>query len=406
MEKIKVIDAIMGSGKTSWAIQHMTDAPSHKRFIYITPFNDEVSRIKESVTSRTFRSTNNDDYQGKKMHVLKEWIADGADIVSTHALFQKADDELIELLKEAGYTLMLDEVMDVVNVAPIIQRDIRILMDGGTTISIDEHNRVVWIGEDDYVGGRFQDIMELAKAGTLFYHRGQFLIWTFPPRIFTTFDEVYCMTYLFDAQIQRYYYELHEIEYEYRSVRKCGERYELCEYDRMREGREELFALIDLYSGPLNDIGKQRNAMSATWFRNAKAERLKDVRNSAYNYFYNICGARSRDSLWTTKKDAKNGGPSFKVRSYNEAFLHLNARATNEYSDRWALAYLFNRYMHPHERVFFEDRGITVNEQLVAASDLLQWIWRSRIRKGEPIRLFLPSSRMRSLLIAWSRYEI
>lgn len=407
MDKIKVIDAIMGSGKTSWAIQYMSNAPAYKRFIYITPFNDEVTRIKESVTGRTFRSTHNEDYEGRKMHVLKQWITEGADIVSTHALFRQADEELIDLLTDAGYTLILDEVMDVVNVAPITKRDIQTLIRDGELVKIDENERVVWIGEAAEPDGRFRDIMLFAKAGSLFYHRGTFLIWTFPPRIFRTFDEVICMTYLFDAQIQRYYFELHGMPYECHAVRKIDDRFELCEYDRSREGREEVFKLIDLYEGPLNDVGKMRNAMSSNWMANAHSSKLAELRNNAYNFLYNICRARSGDALWTTKKQGtKGGGPRIKVRSYADAFLHLNARATNQYADRWALAYLFNRYMHPHEDCFFTDRGIAVNGDLLAVSDLLQWIWRSRIRNGQPIKLFLPSSRMRGLLKAWSRYEI
>ncbi|MNJ69953.1 hypothetical protein D3C77_663630 [compost metagenome] len=62
--------------------------------------------------------------------------------------------------------------------------------------------------------------------------------------------------------------------------------------------------------------------------------------------------------------------------------------------------------MHPFERAFFEDRGVSVNQDLLAVSDLLQWVWRSRIRKGEAIKLYIPSSRMRKLLYAWANYEI
>ena len=32
---------------------------------------------------------------------------------------------------------------------------------------------------------------------------------------------------------------------------------------------------------------------------------------------------------------------------------------------------------------------------------MLQWIWRSRIRKGENINIYIPSMRMRQLLKNW-----
>ena len=50
---------------------------------------------------------------------------------------------------------------------------------------------------------------------------------------------------------------------------------------------------------------------------------------------------------------------------------------------------------------YFEDRGITVNEELYALSEMIQWIWRSQIRDGSPIIVFIPSERMRSLFVQW-----
>jgi hypothetical protein len=36
-----------------------------------------------------------------------------------------------------------------------------------------------------------------------------------------------------------------------------------------------------------------------------------------------------------------------------------------------------------------------------ALSELIQWVWPSRVRKGEPITLYLPSPRMRRLFEEW-----
>lgn len=401
MSGITVIDAIMGAGKTSWAVQHVSEASASERFIYITPFLDEIKRIKNAVIGRTFIEPNNANEERRKMRSLKELIAAGANIAATHSLFQTADDELIELLAEAGYTLILDEVMDVIEVANISRQDIEILVESGK-VTIDD-SRVIWISEE-YVEGRFFDIKQLARAGNLFFHRGRFLVWSFPSRVFEAFESVYIMTYLFDAQLQRYYYDLHGIDYTYKSVHKTETgRYEITEYSRHAECRSELYALIDVYDGPLNDIGRLPNSFSATWLKAADSASVTAARNNMRNYLRNICAAPASAILWTTKKDKAR---SLSSKGFTKSFLQCNARATNEYADRWALAYVFNRYMHPHERAFFEDRGIAVNQELLAVSDLLQWIWRSRIRNGENVRLYLPSSRMRSLLLAWSKYEI
>ena len=60
-----------------------------------------------------------------------------------------------------------------------------------------------------------------------------------------------------------------------------------------------------------------------------------------------------------------------------------------------------NRFINPIVKQFFKDRGVTANEELYALSELLQWIFRSQIRDGKPIDLYLPSRRMREILETW-----
>lgn len=50
---VKVIDAICGAGKTSYAIQYMNQN-TDKLFIYVTPFLTEVERINEQTTQEFF----------------------------------------------------------------------------------------------------------------------------------------------------------------------------------------------------------------------------------------------------------------------------------------------------------------------------------------------------------------
>lgn len=400
--KINVIDSIMGSGKTSYAIQRMNEAPAEERFIYITPFLSEVTRIKESVISRTFYEPNTANDDASKMTSLKDLIAKGADIASTHSLFQRADDELIELLRDGGYTLILDEVMDCVEGINVKASDIYNLQAAGNIRIDEEKHQVVWTGHplDD---SRYRDIRELAQAGNLFYHRGQFLVWAFPPEVFRTVDKVTVMTYLFAGQMQRYYFDLFGFDYEYHSVRKSGDRYELAVYDRKAENREELFALMDVYAGKLNDIGEHKNALSASWLRRADKETLDALRRNLYNYFYNVADAKCEDVYYSTLKEVES---KIQPRGYKKQSIAINARATNDYADKTAIAYAFNRYNNPHINSFFEDNGVKVNQDLLAVSDLLQWIYRSCIRNRQSVKVYLPSSRMRGLLTAWSRYNL
>ncbi|MGG3622842.1 hypothetical protein ABES25_04675 [Bacillus gobiensis] len=398
--KITVIDSIMGSGKTTWAIKYMNEAPADQKFIYITPFLGEVERVKKGVNARKIVEPNKRNGEGTKLRSLKEMIASGYDIASTHALFRAADDELITLLEESEYTLILDEVMSVVERAEINKADIQALLDSGLIRVEESTSRVVWV-DSGYESGRFQDIKMLSNAGNLYKFGDNLLLWTFPPRVFAAFQESFVMTYLFEAQIQRCYFDLFSLEYTKKSVRNG----ELVQYDSLLENRQEIYKLIDIYEGPLNEIGEKRIALSSTRLKNYGSGVIKQIKNNLYNYIRNHIDAKGDEVIWTTLKSRKD---ALKGKGFAKSFIEWNIRATNEYGDRSTLAFIYNRFIRPEEKAFFETRPekITVDENLLAVSDLLQWIWRSRIRNGQPINLYLPSSRMRSLLKAWANYEI
>lgn len=417
---VTVIDSIMGSGKTQWAIQQMNEADSGQKFIYITPFLSEVERVKTGVFSRKFLEPNNANDEGRKLRSLKDLIVQGADITSTHSLFKAADDELIELLTDSGYTLILDEAMDCVAPVDVKASDIRKLERAGDIEITD--SKVEWTGDltDD---SRYMDIRLIAQAGNLFYYRGKFLVWAFPPRVFNAVDDAILMTYLFDGQMQRCYFDMYGFNYELKSVRKSEGRYELTDYVVKNERREELYSLISvLQDEKMNAIGNRKNALSVTYLKNMNKkgdlEFMKEIQDNLKNFFQNRAKAKRDDVYYSTLKEIekiiqpkgykeprRKKADSDKKQSPKVVIPH-NTKATNEYSHKWAIAFIFNRYMKQDIKVFFQDNGVRVNEELYAVSELLQWIYRSRIRNGESIELYLPSSRMRGLLEKWANYEL
>lgn len=71
---VNIVDSIMGSGKTSWAIQHMDNSSKDKNFLYITPFLDEIQRVKDSVKLRSFLAPEPKGNQKGKLDNLKQLI--------------------------------------------------------------------------------------------------------------------------------------------------------------------------------------------------------------------------------------------------------------------------------------------------------------------------------------------
>lgn len=398
MKPITVIDSVMGAGKTTYAIEMINKAPETTRFIYITPFLSEIERVISATTNRDFMQPTTNVTGGSKLTSLKRLVENGEDIAATHALFEMADDELRDLLRENNYTLILDEVMNVVDTTDVSADDMRILIERRLVEIV--NNRVTWIAPHyEYERGVFDNIRLLAEAGTLYYHRDKFLIYAFPPSIFDVFTEAYVLTYLFDAQLMRYYFDLFDIPYVKQAV-KDGQ---IVEYDVRQEKREELFALIELYEGTHNKHGEAPTAFSKSWLQRKSDAEIDDIKASMYSFTRRIANAKANEVLWTTVKDFRI---PLKGKGYAKGFLACNARATNEYADRTTVLYMYNRYMNPRERAFFQDHHVTVNEDMLALSDLLQWLWRSQIRDGKRINAYIPASRMRKLLREWSEYRI
>ena len=89
-------------------------------------------------------------------------------------------------------------------------------------------------------------------------------------------------------------------------------------------------------------------------------------------------------------------------RSYTKGcFVPCNIRATNNYVSKSDLIYSVNVFLNPFIVKYFARNGIRLNEDNYALSQMLQWIWRSRIRNNEPINIYIPSKRMRELLISY-----
>lgn len=415
-QRVRVIDSMMGTGKTTFAIQLMQSAEEYQKFIYVTPFLDEVQRIKAGVSNRDFREPEARHGSGTKLESLKRLVADGADIVTTHALFVMADDELMDLLTWSDYTLILDEVMDVVSQLQVRTGDVKMMLNSGAIEIEPDTKRVIW-KEHPKFDTSFSTVRDYALSGNLYAVNEVALVWNFPAKIFDLFEQVYIMTYLFDGQIQRYYYDLHGIQYDYFAVVKDADKYGLKPKSDVPEERSHLKELIHIYEGKFNDVGEKDNALSKRWFDNPhNTGKVRRLKKALYNYLRNFQKANADKILWTTFKDAKKkihgAGFSKKEPDSNNGpvgkgcYTSFNLRATNKYRHKTVLAFCLNRYMIPIEKQFFQQRNAQVDEDLLALSDLLQWLFRSAVRDGQHVEIYIPSRRMRELLYRWLNNEL
>src|SRR5262249_26537805 len=125
---------------------------------------------------------------------------------------------------------------------------------------------------------------------------------------------------------------------------------------------------------------------------------IDQLRDNLGTYFRYRVPTPSDEIMWTTFKPFSG---ALKGRGYAKGFVSHNAKATNEYRDRCTLAYALNRFLDPDVSTYFKEMGLEAREDLWSLSELVQWIFRSRVRDGQPINLYIPSERMRNILTAW-----
>lgn len=414
--KVTIVDSIMGAGKTNWAIQHLNELDVLNPVMVITPYLPEVDRYIDGIPNRDFKQPESENGMTKSDDLIK-LINEREDIVSTHALFKKAGDDVVQALNGAGYTLVIDEAIDFFQIyGELKQDDVNWLKSDGR-ISIAEDGNISWTSEPDYEG-RFSDIKEVAMAGNVYLYNNKIFVWQYPTKIIQQFDSVFVLTYLYDGTTAKSYFDMHGFEYNKKAV-KLGDngRYDLVEYDVQNESRAQLLGLIDIYDGPMNSIGNRETSLSSGNLQRKSKADLIVIQKNLYNYFTNVCKVpQSRVYYSTLKKIEKAIQPKgFKQKTIvedsegNKPLLLMpahNIRATNALKNRDVVAYIYNRFQLPDMVNFITSHGGSFNTELWAASEILQWLFRSAIRDGKPIRAYIPSKRMRDILKAWSDYEI
>lgn len=385
---ITVIDAPCGTGKTTYCINYMKNNPD-KKFIYITPFLSECERIKQSVPNMYEpQITSKNKYEN-----FTELLQQGKNIVSTHALFKMCTIEMIKNIKYFNYTLILDEVMNVLEQLKLTKDDISILKDSNS-IKVEEFGKLVWLKEDaDTIYNEFK---LKCMNESLYLVNDKVLFWVFPSNIFRAFNQVFICTYIFDAQIQRYYYDFFNIKYEKKTIIEG----QLVDYKHQVAHLDKIHICEN---NKINYIGDTKTALSKNWYHNKLKTSVPLLKNATSNYIKHITKAKSKDIIWTTFKDYKS---KVSGEGYTKGFIPCNTRATNEYINRHYIAYLINCYLRPTEKDFFEIKNIIVDEDLYALSELIQFIYRSAVRNGEDVYVYIPSVRMRTLLQKYIDNEI
>lgn len=399
---IKIIDQPCGSGKTTAMINNFNN---QDKYLVIVPLLSEVDRIVEGSKEVVFVQPHaNDNDNGTKYASLEESIMLGRNIVSTHKMY-----EGLAQLASAGllsdYHIIIDEVPNVVQaIATKSKTSIdEFYIDAGFMV-VDEVSGLVrptqkWIESQDQVSDTLSPmILNAAKSGCLYLQDRQMFIWALPEIILQSRLSLTVLTYKSDGSLfVAYLYKL-GLPFEVETNAGVDEQF--------RKDAAKLVTIKDIpaLSGLKFTYVEQQKGLSSSRYCNTVSFALKNLR-----------GRKLKDVdvdkiLITCKKEAwlkpandnkfKLGPLAKNSRLGDASWIANTTRGTNNYSHCSHLIYLYDQHPNPYIARWL---GNSTKEfaDAYALTELIQWVWRSRVRRGEPIIVYLPSSRMRALFETW-----
>ena len=409
----------MGAGKSTYIIDYINQYPEQK-YLVIVPTLEEIERYRNSITTLKMYAPQNKGTS--KSDDLIDLLAKERCVVTTHELILRLKLSTLEVLQALNYTLVIDECLNVIKEHGLNKEDLEILLKLNYVVTNDT-GYLKWNEKNEkamaYDGQKFQTDRELCNLNSLMTYTNksgevQKLMWVFPVGFFRCFKDTYILTYGWEGSFNKSYFDMHGLEYNHLSLVNG----ELVSYDIKYElsARSRYKELINICADEkLNSIGnhtvKEKNPLCKNWYEKHNKENdilMNVLKNNTGNYFRNIIKEGSKYNMWTTFKSYRPriSEKGYKGTSKNVCFVPIGTKATNKYAHKTVLAYLVNSYAKPDFQDFLRDYGVEFNESRYALNEMLQWIWRSAIRNGQAISIYIPSIRMRDLLEKWLNGEV
>lgn len=402
---IHIVDSVMGTGKTQACIAWMRQHPEQK-YLYVTPYLDECSRIQASAPELDFQQPQ--ENKTKSADLLR-LLSEGKNITTTHELLSLMKDSDVEYIKKFKYILFLDEELSCIENLSIESADLDFLMKNNF-VQVEQNTKEVrWTNPDNKKSKLIGHYKEDIQRKPHYLVKDNVLMWLFQLDVLKAFESVYILTFLFSSSIMAGYLINNDVSFDFCHVENGSF---ADGYKRVTQEEKASFKeLIEIYEGSYNDnwYGKTRKKddrflLSQNWFsKQSNSVRINQLRNNAYNFVRYKCKAHKEDVLWTSYKDYADALTSDKLtyQSRKSNWLAWNTKATNQYADRTVIVYLLNVFPNPLFKNYLENDNFQFNEDDYALSALLQWIWRSAIRNGKKVTIYIPAPRMRQLLTDW-----
>ena len=408
MNKVEVLDAICGSGKTVAIINWMLDNPN-KRYLYISPMLTEVEeRIPTECESLEF-SFPTDELGSKSQHLL-QLLKEHRNISFTHSLFSMLTLEHFKVIKEKGYILIVDEEFGLIEpYSGKYKKGDIVSLEKKELLFVDENNlgKVEWLWDDIDESTQYTDLKRLCSTDMLYCSKRDrdMMVIQLPMSLVDSAERTIVLTYLFTGSVMESFLKLKGVE--------IAPFTEVTLMKNTEEVLEKARSLITICNTTTTNNVKGLGMGSVWYSANANQKELNRISNAIRSVIRkhgnnNTLLTAPKDSVYRYKGNSKTKNSrciSPRCLSVDETFLYCGARATNDYAHKSVAIHAYNRYVNLVVKSYLQDYGSDIdavpNEDMFALSEMIQWVWRTRIRCDQPIDLYILSGRMERIFTRW-----
>lgn len=414
MKTVSVVDSICGSGKSTQVFSKIRKSDKDEKWLFVSPYLSEAGdgnkegRIHKECPDKSFKSPK---ASGGKGQNLKQLIKDGHNVAITHALLLNLDEEALNCIEANEYNIVVDETLDVISIYEGQHKhDIRCMV-GFWLLKDESTGKLSWnyeLAGDNY-NGHFKDVKSLCELGSLYIHKDGVLINRLSSKVMEMAKSVTILTYMFEGSLMRYWMDMDGVPWKKIPLETVRSPEEI-----KQDVRENLFIWKTpkgIYNLNFNSSDVFiRNAFSSSWLKdNEKC--FETVRKGCRSFLNQLSDRGLKgEVMWTVFKDyeedlATKGMKQGSIITDDGVrltpFVSKSTRATNDHVDKNTAIYLPNIFVHGEIGSYLGSQNIKVDSNALAISEMVQWLFRGCIRKGEPMYLMVASERMKSLLEGW-----
>ena len=406
---VEVLDRLMGSGKTNAIIKWMEQNPTES-YIYVSPLLSEVEeggRLCRSLTNLSFEYPQ-DDLQTKGEDML-DMLRAGCNVACTHSLYLSLTEDHLREIEYHGYIVILDEEVNLINsVKGYTRGDYQWLFDHHHIETDNVTGQVSWVGDETLPkDNKYYRFKSYCDNNSMYVTKrdNYMMVSQLPISLISCAKRVIILTYMFKGNILDCFLKIKGIQ--------TKDFTDIHLDDSHKSNIKNLITLIE----PPKHLVKMK--MSKSWYED---KITSDDILQIERFIYNVASkskAKSEDVLYTHPKERFESDSKRKLLikpngyykkrdgkgGFNKCWLASSTKATNLYADKWCLIHCYNRYPQTPVEAYINDYGndigVRLKSEVFALSELLQWVWRSCIRKGEPIVLAIGSARMCRIFKNW-----